>query len=89
MPSWLLNCQDVTNIDELRDELLQTMDYTCPSQFNWEFQEQRDKIGIHKHESAQDWDQCHRKMSPHLHNRWSESTAINPEGFWHSAEIKR
>ena len=31
MPSWLLNCPDVTNINELTDELLQTMDYTCGS----------------------------------------------------------
>ena len=29
MPSWLLNCPDVTDINELTDKLLQTMDYTC------------------------------------------------------------
>ena len=28
MPSWLLNCPDVTDINELTDKLLQTMDYT-------------------------------------------------------------
>ena len=28
MPSWLLNCPDVTNINELTDELLKTLDYT-------------------------------------------------------------
>ena len=29
MTSWLLNCSDVTNINELTDEILQTMDYSC------------------------------------------------------------
>lgn len=48
-------------------------------------------LSLHKRASSHHWlapscsPSSSRSQSPHLHNRWAESAAINPERFYHSA----